>query len=231
MHDICALTLVFSIAFPSVAGTNCENDWAREGRRIIPLMRRAVPVTAFCPAADAAGAAAARHNAELPTPLRTRTQPPPPPIARKKGGASAGPPNLRDILTEKDGVARVNQPPVSVPARGGKWGLPMAPDDFGTSFFLGRVPFLLISPLNAGDVIILPSGMAIRFKEEAPDRSKDDIDPRSASDESANESRANPKKSRRKRKTQGQVRVNQHVFNCVSFLIPGFLSPRMRSPM
>ena len=37
----------------SVSGPNTENEWAREGRRIIPLLRRATPITAFTARADA----------------------------------------------------------------------------------------------------------------------------------------------------------------------------------
>ena len=37
----------------SVSGPNTENEWAREGRRIIPLLRRATPITAFTAGADA----------------------------------------------------------------------------------------------------------------------------------------------------------------------------------
>ena len=45
--------LLISIVF-SVCGPNTESEWAREGRRIIPLLRRADPVTAFTARADAA---------------------------------------------------------------------------------------------------------------------------------------------------------------------------------
>ena len=78
-------------------GSNAENEWAREGRRIIPLLRRATPLTAFTPAADAIKREVETENEQrfVKNPAKTKSQkkkslseeqlrglmpPPPPPL-------------------------------------------------------------------------------------------------------------------------------------------------------
>ncbi len=111
-----------------MSGANCENDWARECRRIIPLLRRATPSTAAAVGADAAAAATAARNGGLPAPTRTRTPRPPTPTP-PSSSAKLG----EDVLHEKDRVTKAKQPDVAVFARGGKWGMPKCPDELGGS--------------------------------------------------------------------------------------------------
>ncbi len=185
----------------SVAGPNCENDWAREGRRIVPLLRRAVPITSYTASADASGKELHAHNAALKTPIDTKTPKPPP---AKKG--ENGPPSLKDILMDKDGVAKVKQPPVACPAKGGKWGLPPLPDDGGEIFRQVLLSFVCKCVLLlSGDVVILPSGMAVRFKEEP--LLPADVKEEDKSEESSEAAKSTPKKNRRKRKGQQEVRI------------------------
>ena len=49
----------------SVSGPNTENEWAREGRRIIPLLRRATPITAFTARADLVKQEVGREQIDL----------------------------------------------------------------------------------------------------------------------------------------------------------------------
>eukprot|EP00095_Tigriopus_kingsejongensis_P003642 maker-scaffold606_size125303-snap-gene-0.22 protein:Tk03642 transcript:maker-scaffold606_size125303-snap-gene-0.22-mRNA-1 annotation:"transcription factor ap-2 epsilon" len=121
-----------------LTGSLCETEWAREGRRIIPLLRRAVPLTAYTSAVDEAQRAAERHNQTLRWALKTQT-----PQKRAwgphhtRGLMGPPPPPLRDLIHNGD----VTPPTFAIPVR------PPAPD-------------------HEGDVIILPSGMAVRFKAE-----------------------------------------------------------------
>jgi hypothetical protein len=54
--------------FYSIAGPNTSTDWAIEGRRLIPLMPRLVPQTAFTALANNVANIAAAENAKLPPP-------------------------------------------------------------------------------------------------------------------------------------------------------------------
>ena len=58
---------------PSLSGPNCEVDWARESRRIIPLLRRATPLTAFAPLAEDVKRAVGAQNRTMLAPGKTRT--------------------------------------------------------------------------------------------------------------------------------------------------------------
>ena len=59
--------------FISVCGnTSNEVDWAKEGRRIIPLLKRATPITAFTAVADDGAEGVANVNKTLPSPLNTK---------------------------------------------------------------------------------------------------------------------------------------------------------------
>jgi hypothetical protein len=57
--------------FCSIAGPNTSTDWAIEGRRLIPLMPRLVPQTAFTALANNVANIAAAENARLPPPANT----------------------------------------------------------------------------------------------------------------------------------------------------------------
>ncbi|XP_069684302.1 BRCA2-interacting transcriptional repressor EMSY isoform X2 [Periplaneta americana] len=54
-----------------IAGPNTSTDWAIEGRRLIPLMPRLVPQTAFTALANNVANIAAAENAKLPPPVNT----------------------------------------------------------------------------------------------------------------------------------------------------------------
>ena len=55
---------------------NNETEWAKEGRRIIPLLKRATPITAFTALADDGSEIMSNTlNKSLPSPLATKTEP------------------------------------------------------------------------------------------------------------------------------------------------------------
>ncbi|XP_044141088.1 BRCA2-interacting transcriptional repressor EMSY isoform X4 [Bufo gargarizans] len=55
----------------NMSGPNSSSEWSIEGRRLIPLMPRLVPQTAFTAAANAIANSAGQHNASLPDPAET----------------------------------------------------------------------------------------------------------------------------------------------------------------
>ncbi|XP_075402420.1 BRCA2-interacting transcriptional repressor EMSY isoform X3 [Tenrec ecaudatus] len=55
----------------SMSGPNSSSEWSIEGRRLVPLMPRLVPQTAFTATANAVANAAIQHNASLPVPAET----------------------------------------------------------------------------------------------------------------------------------------------------------------
>ncbi|XP_047372760.1 BRCA2-interacting transcriptional repressor EMSY isoform X6 [Sciurus carolinensis] len=55
----------------SMSGPNSSSEWSIEGRRLVPLMPRLVPQTAFTVTANAVANAAIQHNASLPVPAET----------------------------------------------------------------------------------------------------------------------------------------------------------------
>ncbi|XP_053416508.1 BRCA2-interacting transcriptional repressor EMSY isoform X3 [Nycticebus coucang] len=55
----------------SMSGPNSSSEWSIEGRRLVPLMPRLVPQTAFTVTANAVANAAIQHNASLPMPAET----------------------------------------------------------------------------------------------------------------------------------------------------------------
>ncbi|XP_037696677.1 BRCA2-interacting transcriptional repressor EMSY isoform X8 [Choloepus didactylus] len=55
----------------SMSGPNSSSEWSIEGRRLVPLMPRLVPQTAFTVTANAIANAAVQHNASLPVPAET----------------------------------------------------------------------------------------------------------------------------------------------------------------
>ncbi|KAG9464937.1 hypothetical protein GDO78_019168 [Eleutherodactylus coqui] len=54
-----------------MSGPNSSSEWSIEGRRLIPLMPRLVPQTAFTAAANAIANSAGQHNSSLPDPAET----------------------------------------------------------------------------------------------------------------------------------------------------------------
>ncbi|XP_077402033.1 BRCA2-interacting transcriptional repressor EMSY isoform X2 [Vanacampus margaritifer] len=59
-----------TIAF-HMAGQNSSSEWSIEGRRLVPLMPRLVPQTAFTATANAVASATATHNATMLLPAET----------------------------------------------------------------------------------------------------------------------------------------------------------------
>ncbi|XP_018105891.1 BRCA2-interacting transcriptional repressor EMSY isoform X2 [Xenopus laevis] len=55
----------------NMSGPNSSSEWSIEGRRLVPLMPRLVPQTAFTATANAVANAAGHHNASLPDPAET----------------------------------------------------------------------------------------------------------------------------------------------------------------
>ncbi|KAM4790366.1 BRCA2-interacting transcriptional repressor EMSY isoform 1-T1 [Cyanocitta cristata] len=55
----------------NMSGPNSSSEWSIEGRRLVPLMPRLVPQTAFTVTANAVANAAVQHNASLPIPAET----------------------------------------------------------------------------------------------------------------------------------------------------------------
>ncbi|KAM5223760.1 BRCA2-interacting transcriptional repressor EMSY isoform 31-T31 [Hipposideros larvatus] len=55
----------------NMSGPNSSSEWSIEGRRLVPLMPRLVPQTAFTVTANAVANAAVQHNSSLPVPAET----------------------------------------------------------------------------------------------------------------------------------------------------------------
>ncbi|XP_037053162.1 BRCA2-interacting transcriptional repressor EMSY isoform X7 [Peromyscus leucopus] len=58
----------------NMSGPNSSSEWSIEGRRLVPLMPRLVPQTAFTVTANAVANAAVQHNASLPVPAETASK-------------------------------------------------------------------------------------------------------------------------------------------------------------
>uniref|UniRef100_A0A8C3DY14 BRCA2-interacting transcriptional repressor EMSY n=1 Tax=Corvus moneduloides TaxID=1196302 RepID=A0A8C3DY14_CORMO len=66
------LTTILSLyTMHIMSGPNSSSEWSIEGRRLVPLMPRLVPQTAFTVTANAVANAAVQHNASLPIPAET----------------------------------------------------------------------------------------------------------------------------------------------------------------
>ncbi|PSN42864.1 hypothetical protein C0J52_16190 [Blattella germanica] len=115
-----------------IAGPNTATDWAIEGRRLIPLMPRLVPQTAFTALANNVANIAAAENSKLPTPSNTvkrsaipseeTTSEPSIPEASKVSQRSASPiatstavPNLQAKKDEEDERNRKRRRSLSIP--------------------------------------------------------------------------------------------------------------------
>ena len=93
----------------SVSGPNSENEWAREGRRIIPLLRRATPINAFSPIADRSKSDIETYNRVLKSPADTRT----PKKTKLKSKEETA--DLADMVTKSEnGEVRVRPPQIPV---------------------------------------------------------------------------------------------------------------------
>lgn len=129
----------------SVCGNgNNEVEWAKEGRRIIPLLKRATPITAFTPLANEGSDHLNTLNKNLPSPLNTKSD-----SKRKSYSPSYAlkyskrtpPKDLSEMVTrvkdeDSDSVhALIRTPPIAMPSA---------------------------TPSNQ-EVVVLPSGKAIRL--------------------------------------------------------------------
>ena len=63
--------VLMCICFCSISGPNTMSEWLIEGRRLIPLMPRLVPQTAFTAKANEAANMQAEKNASMPVPSLT----------------------------------------------------------------------------------------------------------------------------------------------------------------
>ncbi|KAK6194536.1 hypothetical protein SNE40_000155 [Patella caerulea] len=70
----------FATIAHNIAGSNTTSEWLIEGRRLIPLMPRLVPQTAFTVTANQVANAQAEKNAMLPMPKNTAGRDVPPPM-------------------------------------------------------------------------------------------------------------------------------------------------------
>ena len=70
--DYCNQISLFNFSI-SVSGPNSANEWAREGRRIIPLLKRASVVTSLTEVANKAKLDIQSNNKILLPPLETKT--------------------------------------------------------------------------------------------------------------------------------------------------------------
>ena len=96
-----------------MSGPNSEHEWAREGRRIIPLLRRAAPITAFSPIANKTKTDLENYNRMLKSPLETRT-----PKRSKIRGKDVATDDLNEldemVYSAENGETRVRPPQISV---------------------------------------------------------------------------------------------------------------------
>ena len=66
--------LLNTIAVSLCGNGQNETEWAKEGRRIIPLLKRATPITAFTPIADEGSEKLTNLNKSLNSPLSTKSE-------------------------------------------------------------------------------------------------------------------------------------------------------------
>ena len=138
-------------------GTSSDREWAREGRRIIPLLRRGTPITRFTSTANRAKTEVESTNKKLLPPAKTHTPKRPRKMGPQAPGLHSPPPKLEDILIkakDEEGNSRlcVMPPSISVPAP------PPA--------------YKAYQEYYGGDVVVLPSGMAIRVMNDDQDENR-----------------------------------------------------------
>ena len=157
--------LLNTIAASVCGNVNNEVEWAKEGRRIIPLLNRATPITAYTKIAEEGAENAASVNKTLASPLNTKSE-------TKRKSYSSGdsvkysqrtpPKDLKEMVTrvkdeENDSVhALVRTPPTAVPTP--------------------PSPVKQHNNLLGGDVMVLPSGKAIRLNADKLNEINEAID-------------------------------------------------------
>ncbi|XP_013393240.1 BRCA2-interacting transcriptional repressor EMSY [Lingula anatina] len=125
-----------------MSGPNVSSEWLVEGRRLVPLMPRLVPQTAFTLAANHAAQVQAEKNAMMPLPSVTGNK------DLNKAPSTPVPPGV--TVAKISQVAPPDSPQV-VPASG-----PVTPTP------VASVKQRPSSP--ASNVVVLPSGMSIHIK-------------------------------------------------------------------
>lgn len=157
--------LLNTIAASVCGNTSNEVDWAKEGRRIIPLLKRATPITAFTAVADDGAEGVANVNKTLPSPLNTKSETKRKPYSSAyttKYSQRTPPKDLKEMVTkvkdeENDSVhALVRSPPIAVPT---------PPSQVKQH-----------NNLLGGDVMVLPSGKAIRLNADKLNEINEAID-------------------------------------------------------
>ena len=129
-----------------MVGPDQSDEWKREGRRIIPLLPRAAPITGYTQVAEAGKADIGSLNDELPAPWDTRTVRPLPPLQRD---AKPEP----ELFVKPEPVPELNGSDNNTSASSPekiKAEVKEEPEDDETG------------------VVFLPSGMAVRLREDKP---------------------------------------------------------------
>jgi len=125
-----------------LSGPEQSFGWMKEGRRIIPILPRAAPLTGLTPIAkNAAGSLAVHNNALLP-PSQTASLPPPPRLTKP---AHWLPPSASEFVK-----------PEPVQQNG-----TFSPPDIKTEIQDDEME-------NENGFVVLPSGMAVRLRDETP---------------------------------------------------------------
>ncbi|XP_012919810.1 BRCA2-interacting transcriptional repressor EMSY isoform X14 [Mustela putorius furo] len=105
----------------NMSGPNSSSEWSIEGRRLVPLMPRLVPQTAFTVTANAVANAAIQHNASLPVPAETGSkegvscsdEDEKPRKRRRTNSSSSSPVVLKDVPKAVVPVSKTITVPVS----------------------------------------------------------------------------------------------------------------------
>ncbi|KAJ7426299.1 EMSY, BRCA2 interacting transcriptional repressor [Willisornis vidua] len=105
----------------NMSGPNSSSEWSIEGRRLVPLMPRLVPQTAFTVTANAVANAAVQHNAGLPVPADTGSkegvscsdEDEKPRKRRRTNSSSSSPVLLKDVPKAVTPVTKTITVPVS----------------------------------------------------------------------------------------------------------------------
>ena len=82
----------------SLFGPNTESEWVREGRRIIPLLKRGRPITGFTPTADAHKQEIEKRNRLMLPPLKTKA--PKRKVLSQAKGLMPPPPPIKDLISK-----------------------------------------------------------------------------------------------------------------------------------
>jgi len=197
----------------NVSGPNTENEWAREGRRIIPLLRRATPITAFTARADAVKQEVERRNSTmLPEPEKTSRKPAA--ASRRRSSAAKSSrglmpppaPPLSEMVDENTGIVRPPKLPV-----------PMLMANQRANRKMVSLP---------EDVVILPSGMAVRFKEEP----KSEEDAAMEADAATISDKDSAGKNKRKRRSANNAKEPPQAKGTIEILPYGTLMPPPMQP-